>query len=108
MADSIETRIARMEVRAETRDDTLRDMRAGNERALSDLNMRLDKLDDCMDQLAEKLGNAIVAAFEKASEQFASRETLTWWTSLLTKGLLWLVGLGLFTIASGRWPAKLN
>lgn len=104
MNDSIETRIARIEVRAETRDDLLRDLRQSNDRALTDLNTRLDKLDDCMDALAERLSGAIVAAFEKATEQFASRETLTWWTSLLTKGLLWLVGLGLFTIATGHWP----
>jgi uncharacterized coiled-coil protein SlyX len=102
--DTIETRLARVEARAEARDDILRDLRQSNDRALTDLNTRLDKLDDGMDALAEKLGNAIVAAFEKASDQFASRETLTWWTSLLTRGLLWLVGLGLFTIATGRWP----
>ncbi len=104
MPDTIETRLARVEARAEARDDILRDLRQSNDRALTDLNTRLDKLDDGMDALAEKLGNAIVAAFEKASDQFASRETLTWWTSLLTRGLLWLVGLGLFTIATGRWP----
>ena len=103
MPDTIETRIARIEVRAEARDDALRTLRDTNERAVADLNARLDKLDDCMDALAEKLGNAIVAAFEKASDQFASRETLTWWTSMLTRGLLWLIGLGLFTIATGRW-----
>jgi uncharacterized coiled-coil protein SlyX len=108
VTDSIETRLARIEVRAESRDDALRDLRAANDRAVADLNTRLDKLDDCMDALAEKLGNAIVAAFEKASDQFASRETLTWWTSMLTRGLLWLVGLGLFTIASGHWPPHLN
>jgi uncharacterized coiled-coil protein SlyX len=100
----METRLARVEARAEARDDILRDLRQSNDRAITELNTRLDKLDDGMDALAEKLGNAIVAAFEKASDQFASRETLTWWTSLLTRGLLWLVGLGLFTIATGRWP----
>jgi uncharacterized coiled-coil protein SlyX len=102
--ETIETRLARVEARAEARDDILRDLRQSNDRAITELNTRLDKLDDGMDALAEKLGNAIVAAFEKASDQFASRETLTWWTSLLTRGLLWLVGLGLFTIATGRWP----
>ncbi len=104
MPETIETRLARVEARAEARDDILRDLRQSNDRAITELNTRLDKLDDGMDALAEKLGNAIVAAFEKASDQFASRETLTWWTSLLTRGLLWLVGLGLFTIATGRWP----
>jgi uncharacterized coiled-coil protein SlyX len=102
--DTIETRLARVEARAEARDDILRDLRQSNDRSITELGARLDKLDDGMDALAEKLGNAIVAAFEKASEQFASRETLTWWTSMLTRGLLWLVGLGLFTIATGRWP----
>ncbi len=104
MPDTIETRLARVEARAEARDDILRDLRQSNDRSITELGARLDKLDDGMDALAEKLGNAIVAAFEKASEQFASRETLTWWTSMLTRGLLWLVGLGLFTIATGRWP----
>ncbi len=104
MPETIETRLARVEARAEARDDILRDLRQSNDRSITELNTRLDKLDDGMDALAEKLGNAIVAAFEKASDQFASRETLTWWTSLLTRGLLWLVGLGLFTIATGRWP----
>jgi uncharacterized coiled-coil protein SlyX len=108
VTDSIETRLARIEVRAESRDESLRLTRQANDRAIADLNSRLDKLDDCMDALAEKLGNAIVAAFEKATEQFASRETLTWWTSLLTKGLLWLVGLGLFAIATGHWPPHLD
>ncbi len=104
MPETIETRLARVEARAEARDDILRDLRQSNDRSITELGARLDKLDDGMDALAEKLGNAIVAAFEKASEQFASRETLTWWTSMLTRGLLWLVGLGLFTIATGRWP----
>jgi hypothetical protein len=94
-----------MEVRADARDETLREARLANERAIADLNGRIDRLDACMDELSEKLSNAIVAAFEKATEQFASRETLTWWTSLLTRGLLWLVGLGLFMIATGRFPS---
>lgn len=108
MTETIENRLARIEERGEAREEAIRVSRLANERAIADLNTRLDKLDDCMDALAEKLGNAIVAAFEKATEQFASRETLTWWTSLLTKGLLWLVGLGLFTIATGRWPFRWN
>ena len=108
MQDSIETRLARIEVRAEAREDALRELRQANDRAVADLVVRLDKLDGGMDALAEKLGNAIVAAFERATEQFASRETLTWWTSLLTRGLLWLVGLGLFTIATGHWPIHPN
>jgi uncharacterized coiled-coil protein SlyX len=106
--DTVELRLARVEARAEARDEGLRDTRLANDRVIAELNCRLDKMDDCMDALSEKLGNAIVAAFEKASDQFASRETLTWWTSMLTKGLLWLVGLGLFTIATGRWPPHQN
>ena len=108
MTDSIETRLARIEVRNEARDEILRELRQTNERSIAELNCRLDKLDDGMDALAEKLGRAIVTAFERASDQFASRETLTWWTSMLTRGLIWLVGLGLFTLASGHWPPHLD
>jgi hypothetical protein len=108
VSDTVESRLARVEARAEARDEGLRDTRQANERSIAELNCRLDRLDDCMDALAEKLGNAIVAAFDKASNQFASRETLTWWTSMLTKGLLWFVGLGLFTIVTGRWPPHQN
>lgn len=104
MIESIETRMARVETRVDARDESLRDTRLAQERAIADINGRIDRLDECMDELAEKLGNAIVIAFEKASEQFASRETLTWWTSLLTRGLIWLVGLSLFMIASGHIP----
>ena len=104
--DSIETRLARIEMRLEAREEAWRLSREASERALADLNGRIDKLDACMDQLSEKLSAAIVAAFDRATEQFASRETLTWWTTLLTRGLLWLVGLGLFVIAADRFPRR--
>ena len=104
MAESIETRMARVEVRVDARDEALRETRLSHERAIADLNVRIDRLDACMDQLAEKLSNAIVAAFERATEQFASRETVTWWTTLLTRGLIGLVGFSLFMIATSRIP----
>lgn len=102
MPDSMESRMARLEARGEARDEAIRDLRVTHESSIRELNLRLDKLDDGMEALAEKLGNAIVAAFEKATQQFASREMVTWWTGLLTRGLLWLLGLGLLALITGR------
>jgi len=96
--------MARLEAKGEARDEALREHRIAQDASWRDLNTRLDRLDDGMDALAEKLGNAIVAAFEKASEQFASRETVAWWTGLLTRGLLWLLALGVLALVGARLP----
>lgn len=106
MSETVETRLAKIEVLVDARDDALRESKRAQERTIAELSARIDRLDVCMDQLAEKLSAAIVTAFEKATEQFASRETVAWWTALFTRGLVWLIVIGLLMIATGRIPLR--
>lgn len=104
--ESLYARIARIEENGRAREETLRELRRAHEKLAEDVASRFDRIDGSMEDLADKLGSAIVKAFDRASETFASRETVSWWTGLLTKALVGLVVLGITALLAGhlRFP----